>query len=287
MATERDAAQVALLACDAQQSVLAAVSQGGRDDAVYAPYGHRQPRQHGAQQAFNGELPDPSTGHYLLGNGYRGYNPVLMRFNQPDSWSPFGAGGLNSYVYCLGNPINRRDPSGHMALDLEAQKPQEDSGGSSPLPWILVGLTVLSVLGVGGMFKWKRSELARRRASERPGRISSRPPSPEALDLTTTTRTLSPQPAASSPIVPAHNWPPQTTPLDLTTTRPPQPPLSASNIPVNARWSNPPLPSSSYSAVFPSPYPSSRSSSSSSSSPSRSRSPSPASVRIRIWRNEE
>ena len=38
---------------------------------------------------FNGERPDPLTGHYLLGNGYRAFNPVLMRFNSPDSSSPF------------------------------------------------------------------------------------------------------------------------------------------------------------------------------------------------------
>ncbi|MFF1916268.1 RHS repeat-associated core domain-containing protein [Streptomyces sp. NPDC058239] len=62
---------------------------------------------------FNGERPDPVTGHYLLGNGYRAFNPVLMRFPSPDSWSPFGEGGLNSYAYCLGDPVNRVDPTGH------------------------------------------------------------------------------------------------------------------------------------------------------------------------------
>jgi RHS repeat-associated protein len=62
---------------------------------------------------FNGERPDPVTGHYHLGNGYRQFNPVLMRFNSPDSWSPFGEGGLNAYAYCAGDPINRVDPTGH------------------------------------------------------------------------------------------------------------------------------------------------------------------------------
>lgn len=36
-----------------------------------------------------------------------------MRFNSPDSLSPFGKGGLNAYVYCEGDPINRDDASGH------------------------------------------------------------------------------------------------------------------------------------------------------------------------------
>ncbi|MDR0279667.1 MAG: RHS repeat-associated core domain-containing protein [Paucimonas sp.] len=65
---------------------------------------------------FNGELPEPVTGHYLLGNGYRAYSPVLMTFLQPDSWSPFGAGGLNAYAYCEGDSVNAVDPTGHWPL---------------------------------------------------------------------------------------------------------------------------------------------------------------------------
>ncbi|MCO8161638.1 hypothetical protein NJC38_05655 [Pseudomonas sp. 21LCFQ010] len=63
---------------------------------------------------FNGELPDPLTGHYLLGHGYRADNPVLMRFNSPDSLSPFAEGGINAYAYCQGDPVNLQDPSGHI-----------------------------------------------------------------------------------------------------------------------------------------------------------------------------
>lgn len=65
---------------------------------------------------FNGERKDVVTGCYHLGNGYRMYNPRLMRFHASDSLSPFGQGGINSYAYCLGNPVNRRDPSGHFAI---------------------------------------------------------------------------------------------------------------------------------------------------------------------------
>lgn len=81
---------------------------------IYSPYGHRAP-ENGLLSllGFNGERPDPVTGHYLLGNGYRAFNPVLMRFNSPDSWSPFGKGGLNAYAYCLGDPMNQTDPTGH------------------------------------------------------------------------------------------------------------------------------------------------------------------------------
>lgn len=50
------------------------------------------------------------------GNGYRACNPVLLRFNCPDSMSPFGAGGINPYACCRGDPVNRTDPSGHFSL---------------------------------------------------------------------------------------------------------------------------------------------------------------------------
>lgn len=65
---------------------------------------------------FNGERRDPVSGTTHLGNGYRAYNPILMRFNCPDNLSPFGAGGINPYVYCEGDPINRSDPSGHLSI---------------------------------------------------------------------------------------------------------------------------------------------------------------------------
>ena len=64
---------------------------------------------------FNSQRQDALSGTYHLGNGYRDYNPLLMRFHSPDSWSPFGAGGINSYAYCAGDPINRADPSGHFS----------------------------------------------------------------------------------------------------------------------------------------------------------------------------
>ncbi|GLO58385.1 hypothetical protein PPUJ20066_44210 [Pseudomonas putida] len=83
---------------------------------AYAPYGYRLPNHY--TLGFNGECLDPVTGFYNLGNGYRGYNHVLMRFNSPDSLSPFAEGGFNAYAYCQGDPVNFLDPSGHLIVSL-------------------------------------------------------------------------------------------------------------------------------------------------------------------------
>jgi RHS repeat-associated protein len=107
-------ASTALTATDLQNSVLSAIQAQQRTSITYAPYGHGQPVPAlPGLPGFNGEQPDPVTAHYPLGNGYRAYSPVLMRFNSPDSLSPFGKGGLNAYGYCAGDPVNRSDPTGH------------------------------------------------------------------------------------------------------------------------------------------------------------------------------
>jgi RHS repeat-associated protein len=105
-----------LFGTDQQQSVLATLGKEQLTDCAYSPYGHR-PAEGGlfSLAGFNGEQLDPVTGLYLLGNGYRAYSPTLMRFLAPDSMSPFGAGGLNAYSYCLGDPVNRVDPTGHIS----------------------------------------------------------------------------------------------------------------------------------------------------------------------------
>lgn len=65
--------------------------------------------------AFDSERQDPVSGTFPMGNGYRSYHPVLMRFTCPDSWSPFRTGGINFYAFCEGDPVNRADPTGHLS----------------------------------------------------------------------------------------------------------------------------------------------------------------------------
>ena len=116
---QNDQLDTTLLATDQQRTVLSALDATRPHPLAYTPYGHRPP-ENGLLSllGFNGQRPDPVTGHYHLGNGYRQFNPVLMRFNSPDSWSPFGEGGLNTYGYCGGDPRNRADPTGHMLKGL-------------------------------------------------------------------------------------------------------------------------------------------------------------------------
>jgi RHS repeat-associated protein len=107
------AVQTLLLATDQQRSVLNSTHPA----RAYNVYGYR-PAQNGLLSllGFNGERSDPVTGWYLLGKGYRPFNPVLMCFVSPDSWSPFGKGGLNAYAYCERDPVNRSDPTGRASF---------------------------------------------------------------------------------------------------------------------------------------------------------------------------
>lgn len=100
-----------LLLTTAIGSVIAATREDAVTTAAYTAYG-----ECGDELAtllgFNGEARERSD-WYLLGRGYRAFYPALMRFNRPDSESPFGTGGLNPYIYCEGNPVTFRDRSGH------------------------------------------------------------------------------------------------------------------------------------------------------------------------------
>lgn len=58
---------------------------------------------------------DDSTPYYHLGHGARSFNPVSQRFVSMDPYSPFAGGGDNPYAFCLGDPVNRSDPSGYVS----------------------------------------------------------------------------------------------------------------------------------------------------------------------------
>jgi RHS repeat-associated protein len=106
-----------LLVTDQGESVLAQLSQGDVSPMAHTAYGHLSAtRFPSTALGFNGEFGEPHTRWYLLGNGHRAYNPLLMRFHSPDKLSPFKAGGLNAYMYCAADPINQKDPTGRVAV---------------------------------------------------------------------------------------------------------------------------------------------------------------------------
>ncbi|UKZ69165.1 uncharacterized protein TrAtP1_010174 [Trichoderma atroviride] len=107
--------QIRFWATDSHQSILAWYDTQKLDSIKqqqYMPYGYGTSGSLG----FNGQWKDPITGWYHLGNGCRVYNPVLMRFHSPDQWSPFLSGEINPYAYCLNDPVNYVDPTGHVSI---------------------------------------------------------------------------------------------------------------------------------------------------------------------------
>lgn len=115
VAQQQSDAAVSLACTDAKSSVLAVESGSDFSMAAYSPYGWSSGAGGAVKLGYNGELFDEELDAYHLGNGYRVYSPTLMRFTSPDAWSPFGAGGVNSYSYVGGDPINASDPSGHLS----------------------------------------------------------------------------------------------------------------------------------------------------------------------------
>ncbi len=112
---ERPGAQTLLLGTDGKGTVLTAGTGQQTEEYAYTAYGSRPVGATSSVPGYDGERADPALGWSHLGNGARAYAPELMRFTTPDTLSPFGAGGINPYAYCLGDPVNRIDPSGHLS----------------------------------------------------------------------------------------------------------------------------------------------------------------------------
>ncbi|MEE1887197.1 RHS repeat-associated core domain-containing protein [Pseudomonas carassii] len=116
MAQQLKQGTTSMLAIDKHGSVLGRQVCEAPKEFSYTPYGYdRLDKTFWPLLGFNAE-PRTASGGYLLGNGYRSFTPSLMRFNSPDSYSPFGAGGINAFCYCLNDPVNRTDPSGHKSI---------------------------------------------------------------------------------------------------------------------------------------------------------------------------
>ncbi|WP_258378798.1 RHS repeat-associated core domain-containing protein [Pseudomonas mosselii] len=113
-----------LLGLDNQRSVITRQVAGNRDVFIYSPFGFSSSTlDKYPLPGFTAQILE-AAGLYLLGNGKRAYNPVLMRFHSPDAWSPFGTGGINTYVYCGQDPVNWQDLSGNTRERLRTRSAQ-------------------------------------------------------------------------------------------------------------------------------------------------------------------
>ncbi|MDO7895280.1 RHS repeat-associated core domain-containing protein [Pseudomonas citrulli] len=138
-----------LLAGDDKNSVLYELSQGVAAGVAYSPYGHRmEGAMINSHLGYNGERREAHTGWYLLGKGYRAFNPLLMRFHSPDTLSPFGEGGLNAYMYCVGDPINHVDPTGHSIFGFFSRGFRGLIGSNRPTTTTPEGQNLPGVLGL-------------------------------------------------------------------------------------------------------------------------------------------
>lgn len=108
-----------MMLCERGNSVIKSFGLGGTVSSfTYGVYGWRRPPVMAPAIGFNGQRIEPRTEWYSLGHGHRVYNPVLRRFHGPDRKSPFDKGGLNAYVYCLGDPVNHEDPTGQFGTEI-------------------------------------------------------------------------------------------------------------------------------------------------------------------------
>ncbi|MFG3449361.1 RHS repeat domain-containing protein [Stenotrophomonas sp. NPDC047960] len=136
-----------LLLASAIGSVIAELHGQQLLQRVYSAYGESADAG-GSHLGYNGERRE-ATGCYLLGNGYRAYNPVLMRFHSPDTLSPFGEGGINTYMYCRGNPVLFRDPSGHYQEGPDYIEEPKQEGRSDFLAWLgVAGSAVMAAISL-------------------------------------------------------------------------------------------------------------------------------------------
>lgn len=112
--------QVSHYMTDAPSSVLGVQRAAQMSPLAYTVYGYAHAFEASHLVGFNGAYLDAASGHYPLGAGHRFYSPALMRFNSPDTLSPFSEGGINIYAYCSGDPINYVDPTGKVKTGLTA-----------------------------------------------------------------------------------------------------------------------------------------------------------------------
>ena len=91
---------------------------------------------------YRGYYYDTETGFYYLQSRY--YDPVVKRFISADGYISTGQGilGFNMYAYCLNNPTNQMDTTGHMAIEAAVVA----TNWWNPAGWIAAIIAVAKVV---------------------------------------------------------------------------------------------------------------------------------------------
>ncbi|MBV4507402.1 RHS repeat-associated core domain-containing protein [Pseudomonas sp. BW13M1] len=135
-----------LAVTDGQRSELGGIGLA----RAYTPYGAIRVSS-ATRLAYCGQVCDLLTGAYPLGNGHRTYNPLLMRFHSADLLSPFGAGGINAYAYCQGDPMNFQDLQGRAPI----RNGTSSISGSTESSVDGITSVVMAAVGVAGAARTK------------------------------------------------------------------------------------------------------------------------------------
>lgn len=124
-----------------QGDVVAILNANGMAIAsyYYDAWGNDIDNRHGGLGQLNplryrGYVYDTETGLYYLQSRY--YNPKVGRFLNADAFTTTGQGllGNNMFAYCLNNPVNYMDPTGH------------DSILSRIIEWIWTGIKAVLLM---------------------------------------------------------------------------------------------------------------------------------------------
>lgn len=119
---------------------------------AYTAYGAHTSTEDQSLLGFKGEYRDADNDRYMLGQGYRCYDPARMCFHAPDDMSPFDKGGAHAYAYCSGDPTNGSDPTGHWDWGLvpPPPPPPKDKFPAFLNVFLWAGLGIITAVGALG-----------------------------------------------------------------------------------------------------------------------------------------
>ncbi|WP_460746594.1 RHS repeat-associated core domain-containing protein, partial [Microvirgula curvata] len=89
---------------------------------------------------------------YDLGDGARSYDPGIQRFLTLDPFSPFSIGGMNPYLFCSSDPVNRLDTTGYVSYQAGSYSYSASTAIAAGATGLIAGVfAILSILTMTSM----------------------------------------------------------------------------------------------------------------------------------------